>query len=421
MKNLKKEKVVLAYSGGLDTSIILTWLKEEKGLDVIAVCVDVGQKQDFNELKIKAITTGATKVYVMDAKENFISNYAFKGLKAGAVYEDDYLLGTAYARPLIAKILVEIANKEGATGIAHGATGKGNDQVRFETAIKSIAPSINIIAPWRTWDFKSREELLDYAKKHNIPIPPKKEDNYSQDDNLWHISHEGNDLENTAHAHSSKIYKKTKSLKDACEEPELISIGFEQGVPTTLNGKYLNSVELMEALNEKAGKHGIGVVDIVENRLVGMKSRGVYESPAATVLHKAHKILEKITLDKATMHYKQGIAIKYAELTYDGLWFSPLKEALDAFVEETQKYVTGSVSLELFKGNVFNKGVKSPYSLYSEELVTFDGGSGYDQSDATGFINLHSLQVCVCAQVHGKEFAHGNNENGNCEFYSFAV
>lgn len=421
MKNLKKEKVVLAYSGGLDTSIILTWLKEEKDMDVIAVCVDVGQKQDFSALKEKALKTGASKVYVIDAKESFISDYAFKGLRAGAIYEDDYLLGTAYARPLISKILVEIAQKEGAGGIAHGATGKGNDQVRFETAIKSIAPELTIIAPWRSWHFNSREELLDYAKKHNIPIPPKKEDNYSRDDNLWHISHEGNDLEDTAHAHSERIYQKTESLKNACEEAELITIGFEKGTPKTLNGKAMKPVQLMEELNKKAGKHGVGVIDIVENRLVGMKSRGVYESPAASVLYTAHKILEKLTLDKATMHYKQQLSIRYAELAYDGLWFSPLKEALDAFVDETQKYVTGSVSLELFKGNVLNKGAKSPYSLYSEKLVTFDGGSGYDQNDATGFINLHSLPLCVCAQVHGKESLKTPSENENNSIYDLAI
>ncbi len=421
MEKLQKKKIVLAYSGGLDTSIILKWLKVEKGYDVIAVCVDVGQKQDYNALKKKALTTGATKVYVVDAKESFISNYAFKGLKAGAIYEDDYLLGTAYARPLISKILVEIAKKESACGIAHGATGKGNDQVRFETAIKSLAPELEIIAPWRTWDFSSRQELLNYAKKHNIPIPPKKEDNYSRDDNLWHISHEGNDLENTANSHQSKIYQKTKSLKDAKEEPELIKIGFEKGVPVSLNGKLKKPVELVEELNEKAGKHGVGVADIVENRLVGMKSRGVYESPAATVLYKAHKILEKLTLDKATMHFKQNIANRYAELAYDGLWFSPLKTALDAFVDETQKYVTGEVSVQLFKGNVLNMGAVSPYSLYSEELVTFDGGSGYNQFDATGFINLHSLPVCVCAKVHEQKCTNKEQDGIDCEFYSIAI
>lgn len=398
----KKEKIVLAYSGGLDTSIILTWLKEEKGYDVVAVCVDVGQSQDFEALQEKAMKTGATSVYVIDAKEKFLTDYAFKGLMAGAIYEEDYLLGTAFARPLIAQLLVDVAKKENAVGIAHGATGKGNDQVRFETAIKSIAPKLKLIAPWRTWDFKSREELLEYAKSHNIPIPAKKEDNYSRDDNMWHISHEGNDLEKTKNAHNPSIYQKTKALEETPEYSEIVKIKFEKGLPVAINGKSMGAVKLMEVLNKKAGKHGIGVADIVENRLVGMKSRGVYESPAGTVLYKAHKILEKITLDKATMHYKQMIALKYADLVYDGLWFSPLKKALDAFVEESQKWVTGEVSLKLYKGNVVNMGSTSPYSLYSEELVTFEGGEGYDQSDATGFINLHSLSVKVCAKVHGE-------------------
>lgn len=403
MNKIAKEKIVLAYSGGLDTSIILTWLKEELGYEVVAVCVDVGQNQDYDALKQKALKTGAQNVYVVDAREAFLVDYAFKGLKAGAVYEDDYLLGTAYSRPLISKLLVDVAKKEGAVAIAHGATGKGNDQVRFETAIKSIAPELKLIAPWRSWSFTSRQELLDYAKAHDIPIPPKKEDNYSRDDNMWHISHEGNDLEDVGAPHKSSIYQKTSSVENAPDKSEIVKIKFEKGVPVAINGEKSDAVELMKTINEKAGKHGIGVADIVENRLVGMKSRGVYESPGATVLYEAHKLLEKVTLDKATMHYKQNVSLKYAELLYDGLWFSPLKQALDAFVEESQKWVTGEVTLKLYKGNVVNMGIDSPYSLYSEDLVTFDGGIGYNQEDATGFINLHSLSVQVCARVHGTE------------------
>jgi len=413
---MSKEKIVLAYSGGLDTSIILTWLKEELDYSVIAVCVDVGQIQDFDALKKKALSTGAEKVYVANVKEEFLTDYAFKGLKADAVYEDDYLLGTAYSRPLIAKILVDIAIKENAVGIAHGATGKGNDQVRFETAIKSLAPHLKVIAPWRTWNFKSRIELLEYAKTHNIPIPPKKEDNYSMDDNLWHISHEGNDLESTTNSHKSSMYKKIKPLSEADDVGEDIKITFKQGIPVAVNDKQMNAVDLVEMLNDKAGLHGVGVIDIVENRLVGMKSRGVYESPAATVLYKAHRLLEKITLDKATMHFKKILSLRYAELVYDGLWFSPLKKGFDAFFDKIQEWVTGDVYLKLYKGNVMNMGITSPYSLYSESLVTFDGGSGYNQGDATGFINLHSLSLRVCTQVRG------NSDLQQKDYeYSFAV
>ena len=332
---MSKEKIVLAYSGGLDTSIILTWLKKELDYSVIAVCVDVGQIQDFDALKKKALTTGAEKVYVANVKEEFLINYAFKGLKADAIYEDDYLLGTAYSRPLIAKVLVDIALKENAIGIAHGATGKGNDQVRFETAIKSLAPELKVIAPWRSWNFKSRQELLDYAKLNDIPIPPKKEDNYSEDDNLWHISHEGNDLENTLNAHNTSIYKKTKHVTMAEESYEDLKITFEKGLPVAINDKKMKAVELVTFLNDKAGAHGVGIVDMVENRLVGMKSRGVYEAPGATILYKTHRILEKITLDKATMHFKKSLSLRYAELVYDGLWFSPLKKSLDAFFDKS--------------------------------------------------------------------------------------
>ena len=400
---MSKEKIVLAYSGGLDTSIILTWLKKELDYSVIAVCVDVGQIQDFDALKKKALTTGAEKVYVANVKEEFLINYAFKGLKADAIYEDDYLLGTAYSRPLIAKVLVDIALKENAIGIAHGATGKGNDQVRFETAIKSLAPELKVIAPWRSWNFKSRQELLDYAKLNDIPILPKKEDNYSEDDNLWHISHEGNDLENTLNAHNTSIYKKTKPVTMAEENYEDLKITFEKGLPVAINDKKMKAVELVTFLNDKAGAHGVGIVDMVENRLVGMKSRGVYEAPGATILYKTHRILEKITLDKATMHFKKSLSLRYAELVYDGLWFSPLKKSLDAFFDKSQEYVTGDVYIRLYKGNVINIGSSSPYSLYSEELVTFDGGSGYNQSDATGFINLHSLSLRVCTKVRGND------------------
>ncbi len=400
------KKIVLAYSGGLDTSIILKWLKEELNYQVIAVCVNVGQKENFDELKQKAMNTGASNVLVIDARKNFIEDYVFKGLKAGAVYEDDYLLGTAYARPLIAKILVSIAKSENASAIAHGATGKGNDQVRFEASIKALMPEIDIVAPWRIWDLNSRDALINYAEKHNIPIPVTKEKNYSRDDNLWHISHEGADLECPQNAHDTSIYWKCQPI-GAYSEIENLSITFEKGVPVAINGNKMASVEIVSTLNDIAGKCGVGVIDIVENRLVGMKSRGVYETPAGTVLYHAHKVLEKLVLDKATMHYKQKIALEYADILYNGQWFSPLKFALDAFVEETQKYVSGTVNVQLQSGNVRTLSVDSTYSLYDEALVTFNEDDVYNQSDATGFINLYSLSM----QYYGKKHNMFNEEN----------
>ncbi len=394
-----KQKVVLAYSGGLDTSIILTWLKEELHYQVIAVCVDVGQKEDFTALKQKALSTGASKVIVSDARSSFINDYVFKGLKAGAVYEDDYLLGTAYARPLIAKILVEIAIEENAVAIAHGATGKGNDQVRFECSIKALLPEINIIAPWRIWDLNSRDALIDYAQKHNIPIPVNKENNYSRDDNLWHISHEGAALEDPQTPHDPSIYWKCQPIGHY-QESEQLSIEFDKGVPVGLNGQVMPAVQIVDQLNQIAGKCGIGVIDIVENRLIGMKSRGVYETPGGTVLYHAHRALEKLVLDKATMHYKQKIALEYADILYNGQWFSALRLALDAFVDETQKYVSGKVELQLQSGNLRTLAVSSPYSLYDEALVTFNGDDVYNQADATGFINLYGLSMRYYGKKH---------------------
>ncbi len=398
------QKVVLAYSGGLDTSIILTYLKVELGYEVIAVCADVGQKQDFSALKAKALKTGASKVYVVDCKKEFIENYVFMGLKAGAVYEDDYLLGTAYARPIIAKALVDVAVAENAEAIAHGATGKGNDQVRFETSIKALAPEIKTIAPWREWNFDSRESLLAYASLHNIPLPMKgSKDSYSRDENLWHISHEGLELENPALAHSKDMYKKTNCLENAPEEAEEITISFDKGVPVKINGKSMDSVEIVDWLNQIGGKHGIGVKDIVENRLVGMKSRGVYETPGGTILYHAHKALEKLTLDGDTMHYKQMIALKYAEICYNGKWFTPLREALDAFIDQTQTWVCGDITLQLYKGNVMTLKSVSPYSLYDQAIVTFEADDVYNQADATGFINLFALSATVSAKVHNQK------------------
>ncbi len=393
------KKAVLAYSGGLDTSIILKWLSEALHYQVIAVCVDVGQKEDFKALEKKALNTGAASVMVIDAKDSFIEDYVFKGLKAGAVYEDDYLLGTAYARPLIAKILVNIAKAENASAIAHGATGKGNDQVRFEASIKALYPEVDIIAPWRIWDLNSRDALLNYAHKHNIPVPVSKENNYSRDDNLWHISHEGHDLESPQNAHDPAIYWKCQPI-GAYSNAEKVSIDFEQGIPVAIDGVKMPAVEIVSTLNDLAGKCGVGVVDIVENRLVGMKSRGVYETPGGTVLYHAHKVLEKLTLDKATMHYKQKIALEYADLLYNGLWYSPLKTALDAFVDETQKYVSGTVNLQLQSGTTRTLSATSPYSLYDEELVTFNEDNVYDQGDATGFINLFSLSLKYYGKKH---------------------
>jgi len=394
----KKEKVILAYSGGLDTSIIIPWLKENYDYEVIAVCGDVGQGKETDGLEEKALKTGASKLYIEDLKEDYVANYIFPTLKAGAVYEGKYLLGTSHARPCIAKRLVEIAEKEGAVAICHGATGKGNDQVRFELTVKALAPHLKIIAPWRIWDIKSREEEIEYAEARNIPLSVTKEDNYSMDRNVWHLSHEGLDLEDPWNEPKyDKLLKLMNTPENAPDKAEYIEIDFEKGIPVSINGERLSPLKLVEKANEFGGKHGVGIADMVENRLVGMKSRGVYETPGGTILYAAIKELEYLCLDRQTMHYKELIASKYAELVYDGLWFTPLKESLDAFVNEAMKNVTGTVRLKLYKGQVTPAGAKSPYSLYSEELATFEEDEVYNHKDAEGFINLFGLSLKVKA------------------------
>ena len=399
MKEIKK--VVLAYSGGLDTSIIIPWLKENYNTcEVIAVSGDVGQGTELDGLEEKAIKTGASKLYIENLQDEFVSDYIFPTLKAGAVYEKEYLLGTSFARPIIAKRIVEIAKAEGADAICHGCTGKGNDQVRFELTIKAFAPEMEIIAPWRIWDIKSREEEIEYAEAHNIPLKINRETNYSKDKNLWHLSHEGLDLEDPANEpqyNKPGFLEMGVSPEMAPDEPTYITIHFEKGVPTAVNGKEMGGVELIKYLNEVGGKNGIGLNDIVENRLVGMKSRGVYENPAGSILFKAHDVLETITLDRDTQHYKEIVAHKFAELVYFGQWFTPLREALSAFVDKTQETVTGDVKLKLYKGNMINAGVTSPYTLYSEDFATFDADEVYDQKDSAGFINLFGLPIKVKA------------------------
>jgi len=391
------KKVVLAYSGGLDTSIIIPWLKETYGYDVIAMAADLGQGEELAPLQEKATKSGASKLYIEDLREEFITEFIFPTLKAGAVYEGNYLLGTSFARPLIARRLVEIAEQEGAIAIAHGATGKGNDQVRFELSVKALNPDLEIIAPWRIWDLKSREDCIDYAEARGIPVPVTKDRPYSMDRNLWHLSHEGGDLEDPWNEPIRDLYLLGVSPEDAPDEATYLELGFEQGVPTTLDGKKIGPVALLETLNEMGGKNGIGIVDMVENRLVGMKSRGVYETPGGTILYMAHQALEHLTLDRLTLHYKEQIALKYAEIVYDGVWYTPLREALDAFVNVTQKNVTGTVRVKLYKGNCTSAGVKSPYSLYNEAFATFGEDGVYDQKDAGGFINLFGLPLKVRA------------------------
>ena len=401
------KKVVLAYSGGLDTSIIIPWLKENyDGCEVIAVSGDVGQGTELDGLEEKAKKTGASKLYVLDLKKDFVENYIFPTMQAGAVYEDKYLLGTSFARPVIAKAIVDIAKKEGADAICHGCTGKGNDQVRFELTIKAFAPEMTIIAPWRIWNIKSREEEIEYAEAHNIPLKINRETNYSKDKNLWHLSHEGLDLEDPA---NEPQYEKEGFLElgvsplKAPDKPTYITLHFEKGIPTALNGENIDSVSLIEALNKIGGENGVGLADLVENRLVGMKSRGVYETPGGTILYEAHRLLETITLDKATQHYKQLIAVKFGEMVYDGQWFTPLREALSAFVSKTQETVTGDVRLRIYKGNVTSAGITSPYSLYSEDIATFDDdGGAYSQKDSEGFINLFGLPLKVKAMLDQK-------------------
>ncbi len=400
MKNYKK--IVLAYSGGLDTSIIITWLKENyKGCEVIAVTGDVGQGADELEgLEEKAIKTGASKIYILDLKEEIVNDYIVPTIKAGATYENVYLLGTPFSRPLIAKKLVEVAKKEGADAICHGCTGKGNDQVRFEMGVKAFAPDIDVIAPWRVWDIKSRTDEINYAEAHKIPLKINKETNYSKDKNLWHLSHEGLDLENPANeAQYDKILEMGVTPQKAPDKTKIITIGFEKGVPTSLNGKKMSTLELILKLNEIGGKNGIGILDMVENRLVGMKSRGVYETPGGTIIYKAHQLLESICLDKDTSHYKQSVSYKFGELLYDGKWFSPLREALSSFIDKTQENVTGEVKLKLYKGNIMVFSITSPYSLYSEQTASFEEDDDYNQEDSKGFINLYGLSTKIRAKM----------------------
>ena len=404
----KIKKVVLAYSGGLDTSIIIPWLKENyDNCEVVAVSGDVGQGTELDGLEEKAKKTGASKLYVLDLKKEFIEDYIYPTMQAGALYEDKYLLGTSFARPVIAKAIVDIAKKEHADAICHGCTGKGNDQVRFELTIKAFAPEMTIIAPWRIWDIKSREEEIEYAEAHNIPLKINRETNYSKDKNLWHLSHEGLDLEDPA---NEPLYEKEGFLElgvspmQAPDKPTYTTIHFEKGIPTSVDGKKMGAVELIETLNQIGGENGVGLADLVENRLVGMKSRGVYETPGGTVLYEAHRLLETICLDKATMHYKQLVAVKFGELVYDGLWFTPLREALSAFVEKTQETVTGDVKLRIYKGNISSAGIASPNSLYSEDIATFDDdGGAYSQKDSEGFINLFGLPLKVKALLDAKK------------------
>lgn len=391
-------KVVLAYSGGLDTSIIIPWLKENyDNCEVIAVCGDVGQGDELDVVHDKALASGASKVYIADLKEEFVRDYVYPVIRSGAIYEGGYLLGTSCARPLIAKALVEVAKKEGADYIAHGATGKGNDQVRFELTIKALSPETKIIAPWRIWDIKSREDAVDFANAHNIPVPVTKKRPYSMDRNVLHLSHEGADLEDPANEPLDDLYLICNRPEDAPDEPEYITLTFEKGNAVKLNGEALTPLAMLEKLNALGAKHGIGILDIVENRLVGMKSRGVYETPGGTILHVAHQGLESLTLDRSTMEFKAHAAVKYAQLVYDGLWYTPLKEALDAFIDKTQETCSGEVRLKLYKGSATTAGMTSPYSLYNEEFVTFGEDEVYNQADAEGFINLFGLPLKVNA------------------------
>ena len=401
------KKVVLAYSGGLDTSIIIPWLKENyNNCEVIAVSGDVGQGTELDGLEEKAKKTGASKLYIEDLKEEFITDYIYPTMQAGAVYEGEYLLGTSFARPIIAKRIVEIAKKEGADAICHGCTGKGNDQVRFELTIKAFAPEMTIIAPWREWDIKSRGEEIDYAEAHHIPLRINRETNYSKDKNLWHLSHEGLDLEDPANEpqyNKAGFLEMGVSPEQAPDKPTYITLSFKQGVPVAVDGKKLDPVAMMDYLNKVGGENGVGLCDLVENRLVGMKSRGVYETPGGTILYRAHQVLETLCLDRDTQHYKELVGNRYAELVYFGQWFTPLREALAAFVAETQKTVTGDVKLKLYKGNIVNAGTTSPNSLYSEEIATFSEDHVYDQKDSAGFINLFGLPIAVRATLQNKK------------------
>ena len=394
------KKIVLAYSGGLDTSIIIPWLHENyPGCEVICVAGNVGQDSEIVGLEERAKKTGASKLYIEDIQDEFVNDFIFPTLKAGAKYEG-YLLGTSFARPPIAKRLVEIAKKEGADAICHGCTGKGNDQVRFELTIKALAPELEIIAPWRIWDIKSRDQEIEYAEAHNVPIKITRETNYSKDMNLWHLSHEGLDLEDPANEpqyNKKGFLELGVSPEQAPDKPTYVTIHFEKGIPTSLNGEKMDGVKLIKTLNKLGGENGIGLFDVVENKLVGMKSRGVYETPGGTILYHAHEVLETICLDKETQHYKYGLAQKYADIVYNGQWYTPLREAMDAFVDKTQETVTGDVKLKLYKGNIINAGVTSPYTLYSEDFASFGEDDVYDQTDAKGFINLFGLPIKVKA------------------------
>ena len=404
MEGKKFKKVVLAYSGGLDTSIIIPWLKENYGCEVIAVSGNVGQADELEGLEAKAIATGASKIYIEDLNKEFVEDYIYPTLKAGAKYEGKYLLGTSFARPIIAKRIAEIAIAEGADAICHGCTGKGNDQVRFELTIKAFAPNMPIIAPWREWNIKSRDEEIDYAEAHKIPLKISRETNYSKDKNLWHLSHEGLDLESPSNEPNyDKILEMGVSPEAAPDKAEYVTIDFECGTPVAVNGKKMDAVDLVWELNKIGGRNGVGIIDIVENRLVGMKSRGVYETPGGTILYEAHELLESICLDKETMHFKRMVSDKFADLVYNGLWFTQLRESLSAFVDKTQETVTGTVKLKLYKGNIIPASITSPYSLYNEDIASFGNDEGaYNQNDATGFINLFGLPIHVKALLDEK-------------------
>lgn len=405
MKKKTIQKVVLAYSGGLDTSIIIPWLKENyNNCEVIAVSANVGQGTELDGLEAKAMQSGASKLYIEDLRKEFIEEYIYPTLQAGAIYENKYLLGTSFARPVIAKRLVEIAKKEGADAICHGCTGKGNDQVRFELAIKAFAPEMHIIAPWRIWDIKSRDQAIDYAEAHHIPLKITRETNYSKDKNLWHLSHEGMDLENPANEPKyESILEMGVSPEKAPDKATYITLTFEKGIPVALDGKKLNCITLVEKLNDIGGKNGIGIIDVVENRLVGMKSRGIYETPGGTILYAAHEMLESLCLDRDTQHMKQHIAIKFAEIVYNGQWFTPLREALYAFIAKTQEHVNGNVKLKIYKGNIIPASLTSKDSLYSEEMATFGDDGIYNQQDAQGFINLYGLPITVKSVLDAKK------------------
>ena len=395
----KVNKVVLAYSGGLDTSVIVPWLKENYGCEVICFSADLGQDAELDGLEEKALASGASKIYIEDLRLEFLTDYVFPTMQAGAVYERKYLLGTSMARPLIAKRMVEIAELEGADAVAHGATGKGNDQVRFELTVMALNPRLKIIAPWREWEIRGRKDALAYAADHNVPVAATEKSIYSRDRNLWHMSHEGGLLEDPWNEPEEEMYTLTASPEDAPDDPEYVTIDFKSGLPVRLNGVAIGPVEMLEKLNSLAAKHGIGRVDLVENRLVGMKSHGVYETPGGTLLYEAHAALEQLVLDKDTLHYKQQVGLRYAELVYNGQWFTPLREALDAFVQSTERNMTGAVRMKLYKGNVILVGRKSPHSLYREDYVTFDEDDVYNQKDAEGFIKLYGLPMKVQAML----------------------